>query len=68
MRPAAVHTAARMTGREPGQNEHDGGYNELSHLALLGTVGIEMVSTHACCVIDDQSAGARIARPSLLSD
>src|SRR5436305_9427987 len=43
--PRAVHAAARISDREPGQNAHDGRYDELAHLILLGKVGTELVSS-----------------------
>jgi hypothetical protein len=47
MHPRAVHTAARITGRDPGQNEYHGRNDKLSHFTLLGTVGV-VISTRIC--------------------
>jgi hypothetical protein len=33
--PSSVHAAAGIAGREPAEQEHEGRYDELSHIALL---------------------------------
>jgi hypothetical protein len=45
MRAESVHAAAGVTGREAGESEYHGRYDELSHLALLEAAGVDIVST-----------------------
>src|SRR5882757_1323611 len=68
MHPRPVHAATCVGGREPGQNEHRGRYDELAHLRLLGRVGTEMASTFEirCGCVNTSKPSARAMAASVI--
>ena len=67
MHPSPVHAAASITGREPGEQEHEGRYDEFSRIALLAWLALKGVDAPIDAA-GGQRATAEIARPSLSLD